>query len=54
MKEYGVIMFKAVKNTKNYLSCSYLITKGMFKRRYLALAAISQISNRRGMIRVVK
>ena len=54
MKAYGVIMFKAVKNTKNYLSCSHLITKGMYKRRHLALAAISQISSKRRIMRVVK
>ena len=53
-KEYGVIMFKAVKNPKNYLSSNYLISKGMYKRRNLALAAISQIRNTRSTIRVVK
>lgn len=48
------IMFKNLKNPKNYLNCSELIIKAMYKRRKLAFAAIAHVCNGTTAIRVIK
>ena len=48
------IMFSAVKNKKNYLNSNNLILKGMYKRRKLAVAAISHICENKQTIQLVK
>ena len=50
----GVYMFSAARNRKNYLNSNDLIIKGMYKRRRLAVAAISHICDNVKMLRIVK
>ena len=50
----GVYMFKAARSRKNYLNSNEMIQKSMFKRRRLALAAISHICDNVQMLKVVK
>jgi len=47
-------MFKAARIKKDYLNSNEMIVKSMFKRRRLALAAISHICDNVKMLRVVK
>lgn len=47
-------MFKSIANKKNYLNSNELITKGMLKRRRLALSAISRVSDKVQTLRLVK
>lgn len=47
-------MFKAAKRQKQYLNCSDLIIKGMFKRRKLAFSMIAHICDDKQLLRVVK
>lgn len=46
-------MFKITKS-KNYLNVNNMITKGMLKRRRLALAAILNICENQAIMKVVK
>lgn len=47
-------MFKIKQDRKNFLNCSELIIKGMYKRRRLAIASIAKISDKQTFIQVVK
>ena len=49
-----VLMFKNIKEAKNYLNSNELILKGMLKRRHLAISAIAHICDTKYKIRVIK